>query len=76
MEKKQDRDPVTRKGAKTGDPDPETTGTADPQERMEGPISSIMQKIKDGADDNDNTEKEKVKHEHKKNKTGGDFIKE
>ena len=42
-------------------PDPETLHTTDPQENMEGPISSIMQKIthsddkaesKEEADDN------------------------
>ena len=46
----------------------------DPQEHMKGPISSFMQKVKDGADHNDNTEKEKQKHDHKKHATGGDFI--
>jgi hypothetical protein len=76
MGKKQDKDPANRNAAKAGEPDPETTGTTDPQEHMEGPISSILQKIKEGAEDNDNTAKEKVKHEKKKNKTGGDFIKE
>ncbi len=53
-------------------PDPETLGTTDPQEHMKGPISSLMQKTKDGAQKND--DKEKDKHEHKKNNTGGDFI--
>jgi hypothetical protein len=55
-------------------PDPETLGTTDPQEHMKGPISSMMQKAKKGAENNDNTEKEKEKHNHKKNATGGDFI--
>ena len=55
-------------------PDEETLNTTDPQEHMKGPISSLMQKAKDGADKNDNTEKEKEKHDHKKNATGGDFI--
>jgi hypothetical protein len=55
-------------------PDEETLGTTDPQEHMKGPISSLMQKAKDGADKNDNTKKESVKHEDKKGATGGDFI--
>lgn len=55
-------------------PDEETLGTTDPQEHMKGPVSSLMQKAKKGADENDNTEKEKEKHEQKKNATGGDFI--
>ena len=55
-------------------PDPETLGTTDPQEYMKGPISSMMQKTKKGADKNDNSAKEAKKHEHKKNATGGDFI--
>ena len=46
----------------------------DPQENMEGPVSSLMQKIKDDAEKND--DKEKAKHEQKKNHTGGDFINE
>jgi hypothetical protein len=58
----------------TGQPDPETQGSGDPQEHMRGPVSSFMQKLKDGADHNDNTEKERQKHDHKKNATGGDFI--
>ncbi|HYE53226.1 MAG TPA: hypothetical protein VD996_00230 [Chitinophagaceae bacterium] len=37
-------------------PDPETTHTTDPQEQMEGPVSSTMQGIKENADDNDRPE--------------------
>ncbi len=33
--------------------DPETLHTTDPQENMEGPISSIMQKIKESGEAND-----------------------
>jgi hypothetical protein len=55
-------------------PDEETLGTTDPQEHMKGPISSLMQKAKDGADKNDNTKKERDKHEDKKGASGGDFI--
>jgi len=59
---------------KARQPDKETLGTTDPQEHMKGPISSLMQKAKDGADKNDNTEKEKKKHDDKKDAAGGDFI--
>ncbi len=34
-------------------PDPETLHTTDPQENMEGPVSSIVQHIKEEAEDND-----------------------
>ncbi|MBC7946530.1 MAG: hypothetical protein H7Y42_01525 [Chitinophagaceae bacterium] len=39
-------------------PDPETLHTTDPQEEMEGPLSSIMQNIKDDADEHGGEEKE------------------
>jgi hypothetical protein len=73
MEKnKKNKPPKSNEHSKQ--PDPDTKGMADPQEHMKGPVSSFMQKLKDGADHNDNTEKEKQKHDHKKNATGGDFI--
>lgn len=34
-------------------PDPETLHTTDPQENMEGPVSSVMQNIKHTAEDED-----------------------
>lgn len=37
-------------------PDPETLHTTDPQENMEGPVSSVMQNIKEGAEDNETKE--------------------
>ncbi len=37
-------------------PDPETLHTTDPQENMEGPISSVMQNIKEGAEDDETKE--------------------
>jgi len=36
-----------------GQPVPETLHTTDPEEHMEGPISSVMQKIKEEVEDND-----------------------
>jgi hypothetical protein len=41
-------------------PDPETLGP-DPQEHMEGPISSIIKKIEESGDDNFGEDEEKVK---------------
>lgn len=53
MDKKQDnqkkpdnsKDPLLK-------PDKETLNTTDPQEHMEGPVSSIMQNIKEEAEEN------------------------
>jgi len=39
-------------------PDPETLHTSDPQEFMEGPISSFMQRTKEVAEKNDEQSKE------------------
>lgn len=41
-------------------PDPETLGP-DPQEKMEGPISSIVKKIAEEGDDEDMEEEKKEK---------------
>ena len=61
---------------KANEPDPETLHTTDPQEHMEGPISSLMQKTREGADKNDQKPDQVKKHEHKKTASGGDFINE
>lgn len=37
-------------------PDAETLHTTDPQENMEGPVSSVMQNIKEGAEDSESKE--------------------
>jgi hypothetical protein len=42
-------------------PDPETLHTTDPQEHMEGPVSSAMQDIKEEAEKNDEKDKEDQK---------------
>ncbi|HTR31696.1 MAG TPA: hypothetical protein VMH27_20630 [Puia sp.] len=68
----QNRNPGNKN--KATEPDPETLGTTDPQEHMKGPISSLMQKTREGADNNDQQPKEAEKHEHKKRSSGGDFI--
>jgi hypothetical protein len=41
-------------------PDPETLHTTDPQEHMEGPVSSVMQNIKEEANKNDKVSKEEA----------------
>ncbi|HXD79060.1 MAG TPA: hypothetical protein VN616_14685 [Puia sp.] len=44
----------------------------DPQESMEGPVSSFIQGIKHRAEKNDDEEQEE--HRYKDTHTGGDFI--
>ena len=41
-------------------PDPETLHTTDPQDHMEGPISSLVQGVKDKVEDNDTKSKEEA----------------
>ncbi|MEP6700769.1 MAG: hypothetical protein ABJA85_05615 [Bacteroidota bacterium] len=41
-------------------PDPKTLHKTDPQENMKGPISSIIQKMKEGGEDNDKESKEEA----------------
>lgn len=41
-------------------PDPETLHTTDPQEHMKGPFSSMMQDIKDEAEETDEVSKEEA----------------
>ncbi len=41
-------------------PEPETLHTTDPQEHMEGPVSSIMQNIKEAGEKNDEQAKEQA----------------
>jgi hypothetical protein len=44
-----------KKGKKQplGQPDPETLHTTDPQEHMKGPVSSVVQKVKEEVEEND-----------------------
>jgi len=62
-DKKQDKD----KKEPALKPDPETLHTPDPQENMEGPVSSIMQNIKEGAEKNDEESKEEADEKKDKN---------
>lgn len=41
-------------------PDPETVDTPDPQEKMKGPISSLVQGVKEAVEDNDKESKEEA----------------
>ena len=55
------------KEKKTGirQPDPETLHTTDPQEHMKGAVSSIMQKVKDKAEKNNQEDKDDPELQHK-----------
>ncbi len=52
-------------------PDPETLHTTDPQEHMEGPVSSFMQGIKENAEESDNKDprEKEEKEEDRKNRS-------
>lgn len=41
-------------------PDPETLHNTDPQDNMKGPVSSVMQNIKDTAEDNNKETKKEA----------------
>lgn len=52
--------PPTKGNENARQPDPETLGTTDPEEHMEGPISSLVQKVKKGVEKNGNADAEKA----------------
>jgi len=54
--KKEEKD----KSQPVSKPDPETLNTSDPQEHMKGPVSSVMQNIKEEANKNDKVSKEEA----------------
>ena len=43
-------------------PDAETLNTTDPQEHMRGPVSSMMQSIKEEVEENDEEDREEAGH--------------
>jgi hypothetical protein len=47
---KDDKSSIKKKKDPVLKPDPETLHTTDPQEEMEGPVSSVMQNIKENAE--------------------------
>ena len=57
----------TDKDEKKIKPDPGTENTTDPQENMEGPISSLVQNIKESGDDNDSDSKEDADKKKERN---------
>jgi len=58
------KNPEEKKSLK---PDPETLHKTDPQENMEGPVSSFIQGIKEGAEKNDVESKEEADRKKDKN---------
>jgi hypothetical protein len=42
----------------TSQPDPETLGKTDPQENMKGPVSSLVKKVEENMEKNDEKDKE------------------
>lgn len=44
----------------TRQPDPETLGTTDPQEHMKGPVSSVVQKVKEKVEENNSESPEQA----------------
>ncbi|RXK83906.1 hypothetical protein [Filimonas effusa] len=60
------KDPKKEKDKDAIKPDPETLHTTDPQEHMEGPISSLVQSAKETMEEEDGDKKqEKDKKENK-----------
>jgi hypothetical protein len=48
-------------------PDKKTLDKTDPQENMEGPVSSLMQNIKDKSEENNDESKEEADRKKDKN---------
>ena len=42
-------------------PDPETLHTTDPQEKMEGPVSSVVQNVKEEVEENEERDRKDEK---------------
>ena len=61
--KKEEKD----KSQPVSKPDPETLNTTDPQEHMKGPVSSVMQNIKEEANKNDKVSKEEADKKRNEN---------
>ncbi|HEX7846962.1 MAG TPA: hypothetical protein VF476_14270 [Chitinophagaceae bacterium] len=63
-----DKKEEKKKDAPALKPDPETFHTTDPQEHMQGPVSSTMQNIKEEAEENNEETKEEADRKQEKNK--------
>jgi len=59
--KKEKKEKPGEKKNSTLKPDPATLHTTDPQEHMEGPVSSVVQNIKEEAEEDDVNEKKDEK---------------
>lgn len=58
----------TKHDSDTGfEPDPETLNSTDPQENMKGPVSSVVQNIKEEAEENNKETKEKADKKKEEN---------
>lgn len=49
-------------------PEPETLHKTDPQDNMEGPVSSLVQGVKEKVEENDNVSREEADEERDSNK--------
>ena len=58
MSNSKDKNKENEKTTPALKPDPETLHKTDPQESMEGPVSSMMQNIKEEAEKDDKDKKE------------------
>jgi hypothetical protein len=62
MEKNSKKNDPKKKGEKddnpVSQPDPETLGKTDPQENMKGPVSSLVKKVEENMEKNDEKEEE------------------
>jgi len=63
MEDKEQDKPATK-------PDAETLHTTDPQENMKGPLSSLMQGIKHGAEEGGKHDQEKIEQQEAQKDNG------
>ncbi len=64
MDKNADKKDKTKPALK---PDPETLHKTDPQDHMEGPISSVMQNIKEETEENNDESKKEADKKKDKN---------
>ena len=62
----ENKDPKKENESGAIKPDPETLHTTDPQEHMEGPISSLVQSAKETMEEEDGDDKQEEKKDKKK----------
>ena len=59
---KKDKGKKKGKGDSALAPDPKTLHTTDPQEKMEGPVSSVVQNVKEEVEENEERDKRDEKN--------------